>query len=99
MQAAESFDEGFAGAQSEVIGIREDDFRAALGDLCGSQRLERAMGPDGHESRGLDRTVGRLDAASARAIARTLERESHRSLACLIRIRISHAAHRSPDPP
>ena len=47
MQAAESFDEGFAGAQSEVIGIREDDFRAAVGDLCGGQRFERAMGPDG----------------------------------------------------
>jgi hypothetical protein len=56
-----------AGAQIEVIRIREDDFRAELFEGFLGEAFDGGLRAHGHEKRGLYRTVGRSEAAAARA--------------------------------
>ena len=64
-------DDGRTRSQHEVEGVAENDLGAQVFELLGGHRLDRAVGADRHERRGLDHAVGGHERARARgAIAR-----------------------------
>jgi hypothetical protein len=67
VQAAKTADELVAGAQIEVIGVAEDDFRAERFQRVLRDGLDRAGGAYRHEDRGLYGAVGQIKASTAPA--------------------------------
>ena len=65
VQPAELADERFAGAQRQVIGVREHDLGAGGAHLIGRQRLERAVRADGHEGGRREAAVRRREVPGA----------------------------------
>ena len=56
-----------------MVGIGQDDFGVEVVlEHFGRQRLDRTVGADGHEGRGLDDAVGRVQKAGAGARVRAL---------------------------
>ena len=71
VQPAMRGDDGRPGTQHEVEGVGENDLGAQSCELLGRHRLDRAIGADRHECRGLDHAVSGHEPAGARgAIAR-----------------------------
>ena len=68
VQATVGGDDVFAGAQHQVEGVAEDDFRAERVQLLRRKPLDRAEGADRHEHRRFHRLpVGESNAAAPRA--------------------------------
>ena len=67
VQAARLLNKIVSGAKIEMIGVGEHDLRARLLDRGGRQRLDRRVGADRHEYRGLDHTVRRIQPPYPRA--------------------------------
>ena len=63
MQAAVGADDVGAGPEHEVIGVAEHDLGAQTNKLLGRHGLDRAIGADGHENRGLNHTVRQAQAS------------------------------------
>jgi hypothetical protein len=61
VQPAEPRDALMAGPQGEVVGVGQDDLDAGFVQVAGRQRLDRGLGADRHEDRGLHVPVRRLD--------------------------------------
>jgi hypothetical protein len=57
VQPAVSPYDGGAGTQQQMKGVAQDDLRAVCGDFFRRNRLDRAVGPDGHEGRRANRTA------------------------------------------
>ena len=70
VEAAEARDALVAGAQVEVVGVAEDQVGAEGEQVLLAQGLHRGLGAHGHEDRGLDDAVGRVQEAGTRARAR-----------------------------
>jgi hypothetical protein len=66
VQAAELVHDLGARAQPQVEGVAEDDLRADFLQLDRVHRLDRTVGPDRHEDRGLDGAVVEFQTAAAR---------------------------------
>jgi hypothetical protein len=75
VQAAASRHHRFAGALVQVVGVREQDLRAGLGELVGRDAAHRAVGRDRHEGRGLDRAVRSDEPSGARVGVVRFQRE------------------------
>ncbi|VTR68653.1 hypothetical protein DESC_720031 [Desulfosarcina cetonica] len=58
MQAAKPADDLGTGPQVEVVGVAQDNLGPGGFDFLGAQGLDRRLGADGHENRGLDGAVG-----------------------------------------
>jgi hypothetical protein len=54
-----------ARTEVQVIGVAQDDARAGVDQMLLGDRLDGALSADGHEDRGLDRAVGRGQAAAS----------------------------------
>jgi hypothetical protein len=67
VQAAEAADEFVAGAQVEVIGIAENDFRTEGFESVLGDGFDGAGSADGHEDRSLDSAVGEMELGAAAA--------------------------------
>ena len=66
VQIAEVRDHPLAGAEHQVIGVRQDDLCAGRGDVVGEDSFDRPLRADGHERRGVERPVARGDSPEAR---------------------------------
>ena len=64
VQAAVGLDHLEAGPQEQVEGVAEDDLGAEFPDLVRQHALDRAVGADRHERRGLDGAAREADAAA-----------------------------------
>jgi hypothetical protein len=67
MKPAELADQSVAGAQVEMIGVGEDDFRAELFERFLRQGFDGSLRAHGHEEGSLDRAMRRGQAAAPRA--------------------------------
>ncbi len=65
VQPAEVADEFAARPQVQVVGVAKDDLGADFKEVDGGDGLDRSLGADGHEDRGLDGAVKRLEPAAA----------------------------------
>jgi len=80
VQAAKLADEFVAGAQIEMIGIGEDDFRAEFFEGFLREGFDGSLRADGHEEGSLDRAVrrGQASAACTRRVGlRNFKRKIH----------------------
>ena len=66
VEPAEPLDPLVAGAQVQVVGVREDDARADLVEVVGVERLDRRVRADRHELRRLDHAVWQRQPPEAR---------------------------------
>jgi hypothetical protein len=75
-------------SQHEVVGIGEDDLRPGSTDLLRQQSLDRGLGANWHECRGLNPSMSRAHAAAAspageiRGKQLELERTKHAIVGC-----------------
>jgi hypothetical protein len=53
-----------------MVGVRQDDLRAEIREVIGSESFDCRRGADRHERRGLDGAVREPERAAARALAR-----------------------------
>ena len=67
MQSPEARDPLGGRPQAQVIGVAEDHLRTGGVQIAGRQRLHRRLGPDGHELRRVDRSVGGREPAETSA--------------------------------
>ena len=67
VQPAELGDDVFAGPEVQVVGVAEDDLRAAAREVARRQAFHGALGADRHEARRVHHAVGQVPAAGARA--------------------------------
>ena len=67
MQAASLLDKILAGPEMQVIGVGENDFGVGVLQLIAGERLDAGLGAHGHEHRGLDNAVRRVQPTAARA--------------------------------
>ena len=65
MQPARLADQLLAGADMQVVGVGEDDLRTDFIQFTRGHALDRCLCADGHENRGLDVAVRRMNDASA----------------------------------
>jgi hypothetical protein len=66
--------------QPQVKGVAEHDLRSARGHLVRRHGLDRAVGSDRHEGRGLDAAVRELERAAPRPAVARRNRELHVSI-------------------
>ena len=66
MQPATPCDELVARAEIQVIGVAEDDLRAAVDEVSVECGLDRSLRTDGHERRRLNDAMRRLERAQPR---------------------------------
>ena len=66
MQAPASRDQLVAGPQEEVIGVAENDLGTAVDEVAVERGFHRPLRANGHERRGLNDSVRRLELAQSR---------------------------------
>jgi hypothetical protein len=76
VQPAAALDQLVAGPEKQVIRVAEHNLGPGGFDVAMQHRLDRPLRADGHEGRGLDAAVRRLDAAEARPAVGGGERET-----------------------
>ena len=67
MQSARLLHQLLARAQVQVVGVGQDDLRAAVLQLVGRHGLDAGLGAHGHEDGRFDHAVGRVQPAATRA--------------------------------
>jgi hypothetical protein len=78
VEAAATSDELVAGTQKQVIGVAENDLRAALDQVAVKRGLDRPLRANGHERRRLHETMRRFERAQSRGAVSAAQCEAKR---------------------
>ena len=84
MEAATASDELVTGAEEQVIGVAENDLRAALDQVAVKCGLDRALRAHGHERRRVHETMRRLELAQPRRAVGGAQCEAKRPALSLV---------------